>query len=46
MMTVSQRVAKRKHVLKKGGKKCYRVKKPFQPKKHRDTSYEPGCEPV
>ena len=45
---VSQRVAERKHVLKEGGKKTYRVKKRCQGPQNNggDTSYEPGCEPV
>ena len=40
---VSIRVSERKHVLKEGGKKNYRVKKRCQTK---DKSYEPGCEPI
>ena len=36
--------AQRKHVLKDGGVKSYRVKKKCS--KNKETCYEPGCEPI
>ena len=37
---VSISVAKRKHIVKEGGKKNYRKKR------NTDDSYDPGCEPI
>ena len=43
---VMQQVAQRKHVLKDGGTKSYRVKKRCRIQNNRETYYEPGCEPI
>ena len=43
---VSRRAAERKHVLKDGGNKNYRIKRVYKPQVNDDTSYEPGSEPI
>ena len=43
---LSRRVAERKHVIKEGGNKNYRVKKVCKSQVNNDASYEPGSEPI
>lgn len=42
----SQNMAERKHELKEGGKKNYRVKRKCNPQKNEDPFYQPGSEPI
>ena len=42
----SQRMAERKHVLREGGKKNYRVKRKCMPKNKEGPSYDTGSEPI
>ena len=43
---VMHQTAQRKHELKDGGIKSYRIKKRVPLQKNRQTCYEPGCEPI